>query len=193
MQIQFNGTVASSQPRLQTAGRHKRTNREKRVPINTGAHESARRRARTDTGRGRIGPPSRDGGAGSPASRASQSTPHYGNPTLAPTPLRTGVNGHLVASADMPPTMPAPETKNQKKVRWPTSMREPMSLGGPASGGQKESQKNHFGTAEVRPTATSTRPAKTHNRRTTEPYSMPSSALIIPWSCVRITPGLLRL
>jgi hypothetical protein len=60
-----------------------------------------------------------------------------------------------------------------------------------ASGGQKESQKNRFGAAELRPTATSTRPAKTHNRRTTEPYSTPSSALIIPWSCVRITPGLL--
>ena len=66
-----------------------------------------------------------------------------------------------------------------------------MALGGSGpTGGQKESQKNRFGAAEVGPTATSTRPAKTHNRITTTPYVAPSSALIVPWSCVRITPGL---
>ena len=59
-----------------------------------------------------------------------------------------------------------------------------------ASGGQKESQKNRFGAAEPSPTVTSLRPAVTHNRRTIAPYSMPLPALIIPWSCVQITPGL---
>lgn len=34
-------------------------------------------------------------------------------------------------------------------------------------------------------------PTKTHNRRLTEPYSIDSSALIIPWSGVQVTPGLL--
>ena len=59
-----------------------------------------------------------------------------------------------------------------------------------ASGGQKESQKNRFGEAELRPTAAALIATITHNRITTTPYSTPSSALIIPWSCVRITPGL---
>ena len=185
MRTQFNRTLASSQPRSQATGRSKMPNRHWRAPIDTGAHESTHRRARTDTGWGRIGPPGRDGGTGSPARRASQFTPHDGNPPLEKTALRTGVNGHLVASADRPPTMPIPETKNQTKVRRPTSMSEPMALGGSGhTGGQKESQKNHFGAVEPSPIVTSTRPAKTHNRITTTPYVAPSPALIIPWSCV---------
>jgi hypothetical protein len=74
---------------------------------------------------------------------------------------------------------------------WSTTKGRPMLMNG-LGGGQKESQKNRFGAAEVRPTATPTRPVETHNRRTTTPYVAPSSALIIPWSCVRITPGLVR-
>jgi hypothetical protein len=163
--------------RLQATGGGKMTNRHRRAPI--------------DTWRGRIGPPGRDGGTGSPASRAAQFAPQHGNPPLENTTLRTGANGHLFASADMPPTMPAPETKNQKKVRWPTSMREPMPLGG--SGPRVVRKKVRRITSARRnpaPTVTSLRPAITHNRRAIEPYSTPSSALIIPWSCVRITPGL---
>ena len=56
-------------------------------------------------------------------------------------------------------------------------------------GGQKESQKNRFGAVDLRPTAAAPISVITHDRRTTEPYSTPSSALITPWSCVRITRG----
>ena len=89
---------------------------------------------------------------------------------------------------------PLPKRKIRKKVRRPTSMSETTSLGGLGpTGGQKESQKNHFGAAELRPTAAALISVITHNRRTTEPYVALSSALIIPWSCVRIAPGLVRL
>ena len=145
-------TLSHAPPAHQAAGSHKmpnrhtaRTNRRARAHQSTrsraridapactnrraGVHESTHRRARTDTGRGRIGPPGRDGGTGSRESRASQFARHHGNLPLENTTLRTGANGHLIASADMPPTMPIPETETQKKVRWPTSMREPTPLG----------------------------------------------------------------
>ena len=165
--------VPPSTPRLQANGGETMTNR----------HMAGTKR-----------PPGRDGGTGSRVSRAAQFTPHHGNAPLAPTTVRTGVHGRFIASADRPPTMPIPDTETQTKVRWPTSMREPTSLGGSgASGGQKESQKNRIGAAEHRPTTPCSDSAITHNRRLTKAYSTPSSALIIPWSCVRITPGLLRL
>jgi hypothetical protein len=152
------------------------------------AHETGRTRANW----GAIPQPGRPGEAGRDYRRIQPLKP----------PLSTGIHPQahsasrvaraLNPSPDRPPSMPTPETETQKKVRWPTSMGEPTPLGairGP-TGGQKESQKNHFGEAELSPTVTSPRPAITHNRRTIEPYVAPSSALIIPWPCVRITPGL---
>ena len=97
--------------------------------IDTGAHELT---LGWDESGPRVGPPGRDGRAGSPASRAAQFAPQYGNPPLAPTPLRTGVNGHLVACADMPPTMPNPESETQKNSRWVRSNSFGAALGGPA-------------------------------------------------------------
>jgi len=68
----------------------------------------------------------------------------------------------------------------------------PVSHGGLGGGAcQKKCQKNRVGTGLSRLNRPCSFPIKTHNRRQTEPYSIDSSALIIPWSCVRVTPGLL--
>ena len=52
--------------------------------------------------------------------------------------------------------------------------------GGLGAGGQKERQKNRIRSAESNTSAPCLRSAETHGRRTIEPYSTPSSALMIP-------------
>ena len=126
MQTQFNRTLASSQPRLQAADGHKMPNREKRAPIDTGAHELTRRGDESGShypaGSGRGDRITGELGLSiHPSARDSTPRKYY---------FTNRASRPLNPSADRPATMPAPETENQKKVLWPTSMSEPTSLGG---------------------------------------------------------------